>query len=335
MSVTKIAIVGCGKQARKHIAGYYKRGNVDLVLADDVSSVARSLAEDTGCRWVDDVEDIFSDSSIQAVDICTPTASHAPLIEKTLHAGKDFFCEKPLCATAEEGRRLLALTRDSGRIGFTGFVYRSHPVFGLARSIVGEGRTTGVSPVLGKLICATMRIGGRGSHALWKHMKASDGGVINEMLVHMLDLAVWYFGPLRNPRLLMGEQLQPSRTIQGRSEAVDAEDFVIMRVEGASGLPIVIQADFITPAFTQVCEIQGENGSFMGSIQRDMPSFVHCNEARDGYAAGRTDLDFGAVNVFERQMAHFVDIVGHRTQDERGRIEDAVHVMEIVDTIRT
>ena len=38
---------------------------------------------------------------------------------------------------------------------------------------------------------------------------------------------------------------------------------------------ILIQADLTTPTFLQFAEIHGDNGTFMGSIQPDMPTFMH------------------------------------------------------------
>ena len=48
---------------------------------------------------------------------------------------------------------------------------------------------------------------------------------------------------------------------------VDAEDYVMIRCFGANGIEIFCQADLITPVFCQYVEIQGENRTFMGSIQ--------------------------------------------------------------------
>src|SRR5260221_9464594 len=106
-----------------------------------------------------------------------------------------------------------------------------------------------------------MRIGGRGSAALWKHRRAEGGGAINEMLVHMLDLAVWYFGPIERAELMMEDVFRPQRVIGGKTESVDAEDFVLARFWTRGGIPVVIQADLLTPSFTQMIEIQGDNGT--------------------------------------------------------------------------
>ena len=92
----------------------------------------------------------------------------------------------------------------------------------------------------------------------------------------------------------------------------DAEDFVLARFWTRAGMPVIIQADLVSPAFTQFLEVHGDNGTLMVSIQPEMPQFVFTREAAGGYAAGRTDLGRGRVNLFEAQMADFVAAVRDR-----------------------
>lgn len=330
----KIGLIGCGKQAVKHISGLRPCPQVEIVLADEEPALARRLAEGERLHFVDDVEQIFDDPNIGAVDLCVPTPFHAPLIHRAVAAGKDFFCEKPLCETAAEARGICRLAERSGRIGMVGYVYRWAPVFRRARKILAGAHDSGISPVIGKLAVATMRIGGRGSAALWKHRLAEGGGAINEMLVHMLDLAVWNFGPIEQAELMMRELLRPRRAIGGRIESVDAEDFVLARFRARSGLPIVIQADLLTPSFSQTFEVQGDNGTLTASIQAEMPQFVFTINPAGGYGAGRTDLGGGEVNLFEAQMAAFVGAVRSRNPQEGATLADSVHVMEALEMLR-
>ena len=51
------------------------------------------------------------------------------------------------------------------------------------------------------------RLGRRGSHKAWKHRAQTGGGAANEMLVHMLDLALWYFGEPESATRLAGDIL--------------------------------------------------------------------------------------------------------------------------------
>jgi predicted dehydrogenase len=330
----KIGLVGCGKQAVKHIGGLRSCPDVEIVLADKDPSLARSLAKSAHLASVEHPDAIFGDSTIDAVDLCVPTPVHAPLIRRALAAGKHFFCEKPLCDSLADAHDICRLARGSQRVGMVGYVYRHAPVFQRASEILAGARETGVSPVIGKIAIATMRIGGRGSAALWKHRAAEGGGAVNEMLVHMLDLAMWYFGPIEDAEIMMHDLLRPRRSIAGRLETVDAEDFVLARFGTRSGVLVVIQADLVTPAFTQMLEVQGDNGTLMASIQPEMPQFVHAIRAAGGYEAGHTVLGGAEVNFFEAQMAAFVAALRSGVPAVAGFLADAVQVMEAVELLR-
>jgi predicted dehydrogenase len=154
------------------------------------------------------------------------------------------------------------------------------------------------------------------------------------MLVHMVDLAIWYFGAVENAEFLARDLLRPTRVIQGREVIADAEDYVVVRLKMASGVEVLCQADLVTPAFTQVAEVQGENGTFMGSIVSSMPSFVYCSEARAGYPAGQTPLQFGRHSVFEAQMAEFVRAVRLQKQPSRCTVQDSVVLMQALEQLK-
>ncbi len=333
-SETQVAIIGCGKQAPKHISGLRSVPGVRIILADACPQFARALAEKEGLPWVDRVEDVFSDLNIDAVDICTPTPTHFELIKSAMRTGKDFFCEKPLCESTEAARQVAAELRQSNSVGMVGYVYRFAPVFEMGKQLLEGVPKTGISDVLGPIWLAILRIGGRGSHQLWKHLRATGGGAANEMLVHMLDLALWYFGPVRSAQLLGKKLLRPSREIQGKLEEVDAEDYILAELQMKSGVTVVCQADLLTPAFTQFVEVQGGNGTFMGSIDPAMPSFVFCNREVDGWKQGRTDLHFGRVNLFEAQMSSFIHAVQTRSEPACGSVNDSVRLLETIEMLQ-
>ncbi len=329
----KIALIGCGHQAPKHLSGLRPLSSVEVVLSDLHIEHARDLGREHDLPWAS-IDEVMADPDIGAVDICSPISSHAPLIRQAVEAGKDFFCEKPLCATLDEARELAELVARHERVGMVGYIYRYAPAFVEARRILPAGGASRDSSVLGPLLTASFRLGGAGAHKLWKHRVDEGGGAINEMLVHMVDLAIWYFGDVEEAELLVDEQLLARRTIGGIEHEVDAEDFVLARLRMANGLEVLCQADLVSPAFTQRMEIQGENGTLMGSIQPDMPSFVYCKEARGGYDAGRTNLYAGPVNLYEVQMAEFLRAIEDRDTRDLCTVPDSLRLLEALEKLK-
>ena len=334
MNKIKIGIIGCGKQAGKHISCLKKLPGLETVLSDINPDLAKNLAEKTGCSWVKHPNEIFADKSIQAVVICTPTQTHVNLIELAIDAGKDVLCEKPLCETVEEAEYLQKSVARSNRIVLVGYVYRYVPVFEEGFKIFREQAVDGGSLVMGRPLSAFFRLGGRGGHQVWKHMKSSGGGAINEMLVHMVDLANWYFGPLKAIEVISCELRLPERIIDGNRVVVDAEDYVLLRCVGKDGVKILCQADLITPAFLQYVEIQTDKGTFVGSIQPDMPSYVFLNQESGGFAAGKTELNYGRRNVFDIQMLNFVHSILKRDTPDRNTVADSLKLVKCMIEIR-
>ncbi|RDD60137.1 Gfo/Idh/MocA family protein [Ferruginivarius sediminum] len=326
----RVAIIGCGKQAPKHIAGYRAAGvDIEPVLADLDEARARALAQAEQAEWSGDPKTLIGDRSIEAVHICTPTASHYNLIVTALEAGKHVFCEKPLCQTVGEAHNLAIRAGAKGLVGAVGYIYRFVPAFEWLHGLLNleDGAP------LGRPYFGIFRIGGRGSHQPWKHSVSGGGGARNEMMVHMLDLVLWCFGDLRNIQVLREGLLRPRRTIQGHSIAADAEDLVVLSATTSGGAELLLEADLLTPAFSQFAEVEGDNGSFFGSIQPHLPSFVFLERAVGELHAGRNELKHGGQSPFARQMAAFAEAVRRGPTGNLATFESSVALMETVSRL--
>ena len=323
----RVAIIGCGKQAPKHLNGFRKQGVTDLVVADADAGRASALAEQQGVRAVE-LDDVWADEEVSAVVIATPTRTHGPLIRRAIESGKDFLCEKPLCETLEEARAIEQLAKQHDRIGMVGFIYRSVPVFQKVRDYLSRGD----AGPLGRLSLGLVRIGGRGSHEVWKHRKETGGGVVNEMLVHVADLAMWLFGAPVKVQVLSSELRRPRRVIREEEVEVDAEDFVLLRLEGPDGTAVYIEADMVTPAFTQRVEIQGEYGTLAASIQAAEPSYLFLSEPRGDLSAGKHELDLSG-DLYSNQSGTFLKAVSDREAPAYASLGEACELMRVMDEV--
>ncbi len=333
MSV-KVGLIGCGRQAPKHISGLAAWSEVDIIVADDRPERAAALAASHQVHAVGSAEEIFTDPEIAAVSICTPPASHVDLIRRAIAAGKHFICEKPLTSDPAEAKALERETERAGLVGMVGYIYRFAPAFQFGADVLAGARSGGEAAALGTISSALFRLGGPGSHKAWQHQRTKQGGAINEMMVHMVDLAIWYFGSISQARLIASQLRNPMREIRGHRITADAEDWVLGEMTSHAGVRILIEADLTTPTFVQYAEVQGTNGTFMGSIRHDLASFVQCLEPRSGFKAGRTDCEFGARNLFEAQMGMFADCVTGRAVLDRCTLGESVQLMEVVEMMR-
>jgi hypothetical protein len=88
-----------------------------------------------------------------AVVIVTPDHWHAPITVAAANAGKDIYCEKPLCQTVHESAAMVAAVRKNKRIFQTGSQQRSSREFRVACELVRNG-------VIGKISRVEAGFGG-------------------------------------------------------------------------------------------------------------------------------------------------------------------------------
>jgi predicted dehydrogenase len=325
-NAVNVGLLGCGKQSLKHIPAL-KKLNIRVVVADIDPSLAKSWAEEFGVDYVESVEEIFRDPEIDALDICTPTPTHYAVIKRAIKARKHFFCEKPLASSYDEALKIDALLDGTDLVGMVGYLYRFHPAFEMARECIMDG-------AIGKPYFAIFRLGGRGSHRIWKHKKEKGGGAVNEMMVHMLDLALWYFGPITRTRTLLFDTVLRAREVEGKTIKADAEDLALVHLETESGVKVICESDLITPSYMNHIEIQATNGSIITSILDYFPSLVYCKEPRGTYQAGNNVLHFPKVNLFEKELRHFLDCITNECPPERNTVRESAYLLKLIDIIK-
>jgi len=321
-----IGIIGCGKQAHKHAGALKKIEEVNIVITDVVPELAIKFSNHMGIPMVDNIEQILKDRSIDAVDICTPTPTHKDIIISALQAGKHVFCEKPLCMTLEEALAIHEQAKNTDKIIMIGYHHRFHPSYQLMKEVLRED-------IIGSPHFAFFRMGGRGSHRLWKHRKDQGGGAIFEIFVHKLSLISWLFGNISRIRWLLNELVMPSRIIEGKRVNVDTEDCVMFNLEGKNGLQIICEADLITPCFMDHTEIHGDNGSICGSILHYIPTIVFCNEPRGVFNRGNNIFQYPMINLFKLELEHFLDAIKGK-KEPVGTIDESIQIMSIIDKLR-
>ena len=321
----RIGVVGCGKIAERHLAAYRAIEGVEVTVTDIVER-GRDVARRHGAAWSPDPAGLIAGDAIDAVDVCTPTPSHARFILDGLEAGKHVFCEKPLARSSEEAAVVEARAAYSDRVVMVGYLYRFHPAFRFVRDLLRDG-------VLGDVHFASFRLGGRGGHKAWKHRREAGGGAGNEMLVHMLDLALWYFGDPVEVANLWTETLLPGREIEGARVEVDAEDLVLLRLRARTGTAVLVQSDLVTPGYMNHVEVHGSNGSVFTSILEDLPTMLFCREPRHGHAAGQTVLRFPHENLFESELRHFVGVCRGEEEERTNSVAESVRLMQVVESV--
>jgi predicted dehydrogenase len=120
------ALVGCGGRGMALLSIHDDpRCAVAAVCDVDFQRLAAARDRIGRCDGYQDFRRILDRQDIDAVLIGTPDHWHAAITIMACQAGKDVYCEKPLCRTVAEGRKMVEAARRYGRVVQMGTQYRS------------------------------------------------------------------------------------------------------------------------------------------------------------------------------------------------------------------
>jgi myo-inositol 2-dehydrogenase/D-chiro-inositol 1-dehydrogenase len=137
----RVGLFGAGRIGRIHAGNIaaHKRAKLVAVADPDIAS-AQAVAGATGAA-VKTADDILAEPDIGAIFICSPTDTHAQLIEGAVRANKAVFCEKPIDLDAARIRACLDVVRNAGARLMVGFNRRFDPSFATIRRRLGPAKS--------------------------------------------------------------------------------------------------------------------------------------------------------------------------------------------------
>jgi predicted dehydrogenase len=137
----RIGVVGLGYWGPNLARNFDALSACELAWCCDARPVLRERFEPLfpRARFTDQLDDLLSDATLDAVAVATPVPSHADLASAILHSGKHCFVEKPLALNTAEAERVLDAQRVSGRILMVGHLLEYHPGVRKLKEIVDSG----------------------------------------------------------------------------------------------------------------------------------------------------------------------------------------------------
>src|SRR5437762_569091 len=138
----RVGVLGAGAWARHaHLPGYQRDARCEVVaIADPQLDLARDAARAFDIPAVTgDARELFGRDDIDAIDVCTPSATHFELAWAALEAGKHVLCEKPVAYDYRDTRRARDLARRKGLKTKVGLTFRYSPAMRYMRELVAAG----------------------------------------------------------------------------------------------------------------------------------------------------------------------------------------------------
>lgn len=183
-----IGLIGAGRIGKVHAETIaFRIPEATLAAVSDIQAeAAQAVAQRCSVpRIVASAEEIFQDSSIDAVLICSSTNTHADLVIGAALARKHIFCEKPIALSLERIDRALEAVEKARVKLQVGFNRRFDPNFIRVRKAIASGEIG--TPHLLHIISRDP-----GPPPV-SYVKTS-GGLFLDMTIHDFDMARFLIG---------------------------------------------------------------------------------------------------------------------------------------------
>ena len=303
----KIALVGCGRIAKRHseLLGFDQIKGAQLVsVCDNVIDKANKIGEQFNVPAYIDMDAMMKSEPIDIVVVLTPSGLHAEHVVNLSKYGKHIIVEKPMALSIEDTEAMIYAC-DANNIKL--FVIKQNrfnvPVVKLRKALV-SGR-------FGKLTLGTVRVRWARHQAyydqdLWRGTWSMDGGVLTNQASHHVDMLEWMMGDVESVFAKMTTALAD----------VETEDTAIVTLKFKSGALGIIEATTATrPTNLEgSISILGENGTVVigGVAVNEMQTWVFEDE-QEGDSGVLEEFSVNPPNVYgfghQAYYEHVVDCV--------------------------
>ena len=251
----RFGLLGAGRIGKVHAKAVMGDANAKLVaVTDAMPAAAQAIADQYGCD-VRSMEAILAATDIDAVIICTPTDTHADLIEAFVKAGKAVFCEKPIDLSLDRVKACLSVVRAHKGTLMVGFNRRFDPHFRAVRAEIDKGTIGAVEMVV---------ITSRDPGAPPVEYIARSGGIFRDMTIHDFDMA----------RFLLGEEIAEVSAMaavlvdQAIGKAGDFDSAQVMLKTASGKQAMISNSRRATYGYDQRIEVHGSKGAVSAENQR-------------------------------------------------------------------
>lgn len=185
-------MVGTGMIANAHLAALRSHGGAHvrgLVDTHPGRAGAAALANG-GVDWTTDLAEALAWPGCDAVIVCTPNDSHAPIARRVLAAGKHLLMEKPLTITVPDATELADGFAAAGLVLAAAHTHRAYDYSRAVKEVIDAGRV-GTPQAIRLTI-----LGGWiwGDWRAWVMDPGRSGGHPLHNGVHLLDTVTWWMG---------------------------------------------------------------------------------------------------------------------------------------------
>ncbi len=321
----RVALIGAGRIGRVHAQNLARHPRVVFRgLAETDPEVGASLCRRYGVS-LGTPEAFWADPEVQAVLICSPTATHAAYIEQAARAGKVIFCEKPIDLALERVQACLQLVRQTRASLVLGFNRRFDRHFAAARAQLAAG-------AVGDL--AMMTIASRDPDLPSLDYLRQSGGLFRDMMIHDFDMARFMLGALTPPDTIASVFASGSCLVDPAVGAIGDIDTAIVQFRTRQGrLGVITNSRRAPYGYDQRLELHGREGMLaVDNVAETKVQYA----TRSGFLSPPLERFFleRYEQAYQAELAHFIDVVaGDADPSPDG--EDGLAALQLAEAAET
>jgi UDP-N-acetylglucosamine 3-dehydrogenase len=191
--MVNVAIIGTGFIGNAHASACRNSGALRLAAICDINEEAgRMAAQEYGCAYYGDAEEMLKKEKPDIADICLPTFLHEKFVLMAAEYGINVICEKPVTLTLESMDRMLNATRAAGVKFMVAQVVRFWPEYVEIKKLYDTGAFGEI-----KMVCAS-RLAQHPNWTRWHRDPKNSGGGLFDLHLHDIDYLTYVFGAVKS-----------------------------------------------------------------------------------------------------------------------------------------
>jgi D-apiose dehydrogenase len=228
MNPLRGAVIGCGFFAQNHLNAWNQIDGVKLAAVCDADKSKAAAAQQkfgVPSAYADAAE-MLQTEKLDFVDVAAGVAGHRPLVELAAKFGVPVICQKPMAATLDDARAMVAACEAAGIPFMVHENFRwQHPM----------RQTKAAAEQIGKLTYG--RLAFRTPYDVYAnqpYLAEDEQFIIADLGVHVLDLARFFLGEVRSLTCLT----------QRVNERIRGEDIATIMMQMQSGAAVIVEASY-------------------------------------------------------------------------------------------
>ncbi len=215
----RFGLIGLGAIGQVRKAALARTPGCSLTAVYDINAQRAQASAGDAVVAFDTPDSLLTSDNCDAVVISTPPDTHEALATAAMQAGKHVLVEKPMANSAAACRRMIEVSRRTGKVLTVGFNHRYFAAVKDVRDAVRSGAIGELSHVRGY----AGHVGLAEFKAPWMYDKATmGGGTLMDNGIHMADLVQHLMGGVATVSGLAGRSVW-------RLDQVEDNGFALLR----------------------------------------------------------------------------------------------------------